>query len=550
MEDEVILGFNGGHEGSVALVINGKLMAAVAKERITREKKDEQGNDRELVNFLLGLFDLKISDVNYITFCDNFLWGSTYIEFYKKGYKCGTLYSQDLTDSYNEIEARVEGETIPAFHIHHQLSHCAYAFYTSDFEKAACLSVDSSYGEPHAYSLIALGEGDRVHKLKVPDIRVGNLYNYAGTRIGFGKSLHKAGTIMGLSSYGKPSKDALENWKEMTRLNYKEFWYRLSGVENGEVIKNPESKFNKVKNIAASLQYIFERSLLDEVEKVYEDTKEFHEGNLCLSGGSFLNSSVNTLIKEKSSFSNISISPASGDDGLAAGSALYLSHNILGVKRAEYKNSEIAYLGASYEIPDIGEPYDEEKVAKMLSEDKIIAWYQGRSEFGPRALGNRSLLANPSYVNTKHLLNAKIKEREWFRPFAPSVLKEETKDWFDFERESPFMLFNAKVKKSKSIPAVTHIDNTSRIQTVRKEDNPRFYNLIKKFKEITGMPMVLNTSLNRGGEPIIETPEEALLFLNDTDVDALVLEDRFIRKEDLPKAVKQEYIKKKYTTTG
>ena len=532
MKMNLILGFHGGHDGSLALVKNGKLIAAISKERITRIKKDQNGNDEHFIKKFLELNNFTLNDITHITFCDD-ISQNTFFKFYKNNEPQINLHGQTITKPHEELIAKFNDKELPAYHIHHHLSHCAYSFYTSNLDKAICLSMDSSFGYPHAFSNTAIGNREKIKLHKCPELDVGNLYNIFTEKLGLGPGLYKAGTTMGLASYGTILKFVKDSWDEYTGPYYEEYWSKISGLPAKESFSEMEKDSQKAMNIAATLQHIFEQAIMREVNKLYDEIKKEHGENICLSGGSFLNCNVNTKIQRESKFKNVHVSPACGDDGLAAGCALYVAHNILGEKRIKYENHEIMYLGGDYDAPQIGEPYNATKVANMLNEGKIIAWYQGRSEFGPRALGNRSLLANPAIKNMKDILNYKIKKREWFRPFAPSILEEDYKDWFDNPDPSPYMLFTSKVKKPETTPSITHIDNTARIQTVNKQDNPKYYELINEFKKITQIPMLLNTSLNINGEPIVETPEDAIRFLKETKADALVLKDRLIEKKDL-----------------
>jgi carbamoyltransferase len=211
--------------------------------------------------------------------------------------------------------------------------------------------------------------------------------------------------------------------------------------------------------------------------------------------------------------------PACGDDGMAVGSALFVAHNILNERRNKYKDSEVCYLGTTHKDP---QDLDYKYIAKKISEGKIVALINGKSEYGPRALGNRSILADPRNFHNREILNFVIKKREWFRPFAPSVLEEKCSEWFDFDKPSPFMLFTAKVKNPKEVPAISHVDNTARMQTVNEETNADFYRIIKEFYEITNIPMILNTSLNGFGEPILETEKDGQKFFENVPVDIAV----------------------------
>lgn len=531
----IILGFHGDHDGSLALVKDGKLIGAMSKERYTRIKKNHNGNDESFIKYFLNHFNITLEDITHVALCDDWINDDdTFIKFHKDNYLIKSIGSTHLKGKeYNELVASFNGKKVPAFHVQHHLSHCAYAFYTSNFQNAVCLSMDSSYGFPIDSSIVAVGEGNKIKILRCPNLFVGNFYDKMTERLGLGIGLFKAGTLMGLASYGKVKPNVKDNWQEYSGDNYDASWSKISGFDENTVFYESGKDSPEAMDIAASTQYVFEEAVLAEVKKIFKETKKTNHGNICLSGGSFLNCNVNTKIALETDFKNVSISPACGDDGLAIGSALYVAHNLLGYDRIKYTNSQLMYLGPEHKFPKIGSPLNMKFVAKMLQEGKIIALYQGRSEFGPRALGNRSILANPAIKGMKDILNSRVKFREWFRPFAPSVLVEKYSDWFDLPFESPFMLYTCLVKNPELIPAVTHVDNTARIQTVRREDNPRYYDIINEFYKLTKIPLLLNTSLNINGEPIVETPLDALRFLKESDVDALILEDCLILKEEI-----------------
>jgi carbamoyltransferase len=245
-----------------------------------------------------------------------------------------------------------------------------------------------------------------------------------------------------------------------------------------------------------------------------------------------LNSIVNMQLKQQTAFKNIHLFPACGDDGTAVGAALYLAHHFLGVPRNSYAARDFMYLGRPYAVTHAGgKPYEPREVAKAISEGAIVAFFAGGSEFGPRALGHRSILADPRNPEMKDILNRRVKHREWFRPFAPVVLSERAAEWFEIDFESKLMLFIAPIKFPEKLPAVAHVDGSARLQTLAQEDNPKLYELIQEFDRLTGVPVLLNTSLNDNGEPLVETPQDALNFFEKQDVDLLVLEDCVYTKE-------------------
>ena len=292
---------------------------------------------------------------------------------------------------------------------------------------------------------------------------------------------------MGLASYGTPFEF---DWKSYT-----------------DEIKHKM-------DVAATVQQVLEQVSLEVVNNLEDRTE-----NLCLSGGSFLNCNANSKIVKESKFKNFHIYPACGDDGTSVGAALYVSHHILNQPRHDYKQKDLCYTGKDYEI----DTPDYDQIAQELSNGKIIGWFQGRSEYGPRALGNRSIIADPRNPHTRDIINHVVKKREWFRPFAPVVLEEYYQDWFDFPIPSPYMLYTAQVKQPEKIPAVTHVDGSARFQTISEETNPHYYNLVKAFYKLTGVPVLLNTSLNGNGEPMLETPEEAINFFKNSHLDMMFI---------------------------
>lgn len=528
--DTVILGINSNiHDGSVALVVNGKLIAALSMERYNRSKKHYKGNDEDLIRHLLRLNGLDVSDVTHVTFSELKEYGGEFISIYdyENSIKQTELVGAYLYKSDKKYYASLEGRNIPAYYIHHQLAHTAYSFFTSPFERSHCLSMDASWF-PHSTSLVAMGIDNGIEIMYCPNLLVGLMYNFFTEYLGLGEGIFKAGSVMGLASYGNPIQRIMDKWQVYTGMHFDKYFYDMTGLDRNFTDEEKDSPL--AMDVAATLQKIFENRIIEEISGLNIMNHNNQSENICLSGGSFLNCNVNTLI---SNYKNVSVSPACGDDGLSAGSALYVAHNILKYPRYDYYPYELMYLGGDYDVPDIGIPYNPTEVARLLQQGKIIAWYQGKSEFGPRALGNRSLLANPMISDMKDVLNHRIKKREWFRPFAPSVLLEEYQNWFDNKEPSPFMLFTSQVKQPELVPAITHVDGSARIQTVDKRDNFIYWELINEFFKLTGVPMVLNTSLNINGEPIVETPDDAIRFLRETDCDGLVLKDRFVIKDDL-----------------
>jgi carbamoyltransferase len=468
-----ILGLNFGHDGSVCLVRDGKLEYAIATERITRKKKQEAFTD-EVVNYILDAANLTLNDIDCIATNDfrQEVFGNKYV-----------------VDKFT-----LQGKEFKTFIIPHHLAHCASAYYTSPFRSAYCFSMDCSGGKKEANSLIAYGDKNKLVAEYCPGTMVGVLYGEVTEKLGLGPALHKAGTTMGLASYGTPFDFDFQSYTD-------EIKHKM--------------------NVAATVQSVLENDVLKYIEELPDKTE-----NLCLSGGSFLNCNANSRIVNQSKFKNFHHFPACGDDGTSVGSALYVAHHILDEPRFDYQTEDLCYTGKDYEFQKI----DYASIAKEIANGKIIGWFQGRSEFGPRALGNRSILADPRNFHNRELINHVVKNREWFRPFAPVVLEEYYQDWFDFPIPSPYMLYTAQVKQPEKIPAVTHVDGSARFQTINSQTNLHYYSLIQAFGNLTGVPVLLNTSLNGNGEPILETEEQALDFFQSSNLDLMVMNGKVFHK--------------------
>jgi len=488
--EKIILGLSAAHhDGAACIVKGGKILVAIECERLTKIKKDNlnKSNTKETLDYVLEAVGMELEDIDYIAVGDS---------------------PEDCVGNIIKRGGNVHNLGKDGFLIPHHLAHNAAAYYTSPFDVAISLSVDSSAGLPQFYhenSSICLAEGNKIKSIETPPIACGLYYQRVCEYLGIGSALLKVGTLMGVAPYGKPIPDThfdfdIEDWK--TNLI--------------------EEDFSLAVNIAATAQRDLEERLLNLVEKL-----PYNSENLCLSGGTFLNCPSNSLILKESKFKKIHHFPACGDSGIAIGAALYVANLILNQPRYDYKPHEICYLGKEYKQEN---EIDYEYIAKRISEGAIVAWMNGRSEFGPRALGNRSLLADPRDQHNRDRLNHIIKQREWYRPFAPIVLEESYQEWFDFDVPSPFMLYTAPVKKPQEIPAITHVDGSSRFQTVTKEGNIHIYKLIKEFEKITSVPILINTSLNGKGQPILETPEEGREFFNSVPVDIAVIHGEILEK--------------------
>jgi len=431
--------------------------------------------------------------------------------------------------------------------IKHHLSHAASAFFVSPFEEAAILTADG-LGE---WSTMSFGVGNGrdikiIKEIHFPN-SLGLLYTAVTTYLGF-EALRGEGKVMGLAGYGEPC--YVDKFKEMVTISPDGSFYvdqRFFGFNKGSRMysnklirilgkdRKPQDKIEQRHyDIAASLQKFTEDVLITVARNLYNQTKL---EKLCLAGGLFLNCIANSMILENTPFREVFVQPAAGDSGGALGVASYIYHSLLKNDRNYIMRD--AYLGPGFSEREMKralavgginfKELDDEAlfryIAKLISQDKIIGWFQGRMEFGPRALGNRSILANPCNPKMKDLLNSKVKKREPFRPYAPVVLEERVSEFFEGKQFSPFMLLAGRVKDDKTaiIPAVTHIDKTARVQTVNNNTNPRLWQLIKAFENITGTPLLINTSFNLKGEPIVCTPQDAISCFKRSQMDYLVL---------------------------
>lgn len=491
-----ILGLNKHHDGSACIVKDGKVISAISTERLTKIKKD-YGATKDTIQYVLDAAGIKITDVDYVA-------ESAY-PFIKKSND--NYEKKDVEVSFDFGSNQIK-KTLPSYLFPHHLCHCASSFYTSSFEESYSFSLDASNPDEFEHnSSIFYGNGNKLEFLSfIQDDRsiVGCLYNHVTKKLGLGEGLYKAGTTMGLACYGKSL--------DIRNIDFNIDEYCI------------DKDFKKSADYAATVQKLFELSVLSMLSEI----KDRKTNNLCLSGGSMLNCTTNSKIVFESGFQNFHHFPACGDDGTAVGAALYLAHHILDEPRYIHKPHEICYLGKD---DFIKKEIDYDSIVSLLLQNKIIGWFYGKSEFGPRALGHRSIISSPTNPHTRDILNHIVKNREWFRPFAPITTVEDYKDWFDFPFESPFMLYTAKVKKPHLIPAVSHVDQTARFQTVSEESNPEIHKLLLKFKEITNIPVLINTSLNGNGEPILETEDDAIKFLQNSNLDYMVINGRIFKKD-------------------
>ncbi|MDD5561006.1 MAG: carbamoyltransferase [Candidatus Omnitrophica bacterium] len=549
------------HDSAACLIKDGNVIAAASEERFNRQK-NSSAFPSNAINFCLQTGDITVNDIDYIGFYEK-----PFLKFYRvilnhlQAYPFSLKNFMDILPSWLQdrlimplVFKKELGFSKDPLFIKHHLSHAASSFLVSPFGEAAILTADG-VGE-WATLTFGFGKGNDIkiiQEMHYPD-SFGLLYTAVTTYLGF-EALEGEGTVMGLAAYGKPT--YLDKFKDMVlvksdgsfKINQAFFGFnRGSRMYSNRFIKTfgkERKPLDKVEerhcDIAASLQRFIEESLVIIARNLYNYTKM---EKLCLAGGLFLNCVANAKILEETPFKQVFIQPAAGDSGGALGAASYIYHTLLGNSRKFILQN--AYLGPSFSSNQIKRmlinhqidyrELDELRlikyVARRISEGKIIGWFQGRMEFGPRALGNRSILADPRNPNMKELLNAKVKNREPFRPYAPAVLEERAADFFKAKQFSPFMLLATNVKddKKKAIPAVTHIDGTARVQIVSKSTNPRFWNLISEFENMTGIPVLINTSFNLKGEPIVCSPEDALTDFKRSQMDILVLENYILEK--------------------
>lgn len=517
----IILGINNGHDGSACLVVDGRLVGAIATERVSRVKK-MSGITEESVNYLLGDHGITIDDIDVVAFS----------HFENADFPLPAYFTKEIM----KMDGGIFGHPKTFIHVPHHIAHCSSAYYTSNFKEAACLSIDSSsYLVPDVNSSICLADQNKINFIKVQGTMIGSAYSQFTEYLNFGPSVVKAGSLMGMAAYGNVPKVLVDNIDEyIDRVNeidpdtgfqstkvYQEFMKEWLGTDEFA----PSSSINSFStmDLSAGIQYLFEKSILKIIK---DEIIPLGIKNLCLSGGSFLNCNTNSAIADLGYFDNIHHFPACGDDGIAVGAALYVSHNVFNESRHEYKQNEIVLLGNKQDVVDP----DYDLIAKEIANGKIVAWFMGRSEFGPRALGSRSILADPRNPQNKDILNFVIKNREWFRPFAPVVLEERAGEWFSPGTPSPYMLYTQKVIRD-GVPAITHVDGTARIQTINEKFNKHLYSLISSFDKITGVPMLINTSLNGNGEPILETENDAIQFFNkNKNIHMLVLNGKIITR--------------------
>lgn len=551
------------HDSSAALINDGVIVAAAEEERFTRKKHDNRFPE-EAVAYLLKEAGLNIGDIDLICYYEKPLRKLERILYAGKcwGDKSDRLAAQQLSQAVHEhifidqvVKSKLgyEGKVLYA---EHHLAHAASSFYVSGFKEAAILTVDG-VGEWTTTGQF-IGSDKSITKLREIHYphSLGLLYSTVTAFLGF-KVNDGEYKVMGLASYGEPRyKDNIykllslyDDGSFLLNLEYFSFMYDNERMYSDRFIElfgtqrfqgEPITSYHQ--DIAASLQSVLEEAVVLMGRSLYSKTGM---KNVCLAGGVFLNCAANSKFIENTPFTACCIQPASGDAGASLGAALYAhycysdrprdyrEHNTL--LGPDFSNDEIkAFLDSANAV--YTEFNDDElikKAAELVFKNKIIGWFQGRMELGPRALGNRSILANACNPEMKDILNNRVKFREDFRPFAPAVLLDKAEEYFELSFESPYMLFLAGVKSGKKhlIPSVTHVDGTARVQTVSGNQNPRFYRLIEEFERLSGIPVVINTSFNVRGEPIVCTPSDGFNCFMRTDIDFLLIGNYIVEKD-------------------
>ena len=589
------------HDSAAALVIDGRIVAAAQEERFTRKKHDPDF-PRNAVEYCLREANMTLADVTHIVFYDKPLVKferliETYLAYAPQGFRSfmtaipvwlkEKLYLKKTLKREFAALSGMEEEQLPAlmFTEHHQ-SHAASAFFPSPYDKAVVMCLDG-VGE-WATSSVWLGDGNKLisqWEINFPH-SLGLLYSaftyYTGFKVNSGEY-----KLMGLAPYGEPTyvKTILENLIDLKddgtfRLDMSYFDYaagltmtndKFHQLFGGPARQGESTVTQKEMDLARSIQVVTEEIVLKLARTAH---KELQADNLCLAGGVALNCVSNGRLLREGPFKNIWVQPAAGDAGGALGAALAIWYEYLENPRQPDKTKldamQGSYLGPRFSqseittyLDSIGAKYsllnDNElmpKLAGIMKDENVIGWFQGRMEFGPRALGGRSIIGDPRSSKMQSVMNLKIKYRESFRPFAPAIKADKVSEWFEHSCESPYMLMVAPVAKSKriamtaaqeklfgieklnvprsQIPAVTHVDYSARIQTVHRETNPRFYHLLDEFEKLTGCPMSVNTSFNVRGEPIVGSPEDAYRCFMRTEMDYLVLENVLLYKKDQP----------------
>jgi len=558
------------HDSSACLVEDGRIIAVAEEERFTRKKHDSS-YPINAINFCLHYAKISPKDLSNICFYEKPLLKLNRI--LCQHMQMAPLSFRSFCSSFNSwlgyklwIKNKIKSSLNyngDIFFIEHHQSHAASSFFPSPFKEAAFLTVDG-VGE-WATTAYGIGKDDNIQILKEIDFphSLGLLYSTITAYLGFtvNNSEYK---VMGLSPYGNPEiyyekfrklVDIKEDGSFRLNMKYFDFHYKMRMPSKkmcelfGGPIREKEGELTqRHKDIAAALQRIYEEILFKMLNHLYKETKTY---NLVIAGGCALNSVANGKILSNTPFKDIYIQPAAGDGGNSVGAALFCYHQILNKNKRNIQN--IAYLGPDFDDNHIKNFLESNsisyykfndrkelirKTAELIYNNNVVGWFQGRMEFGPRALGARSILSNPCNPNMQEILNLKVKHREKFRPFAPVVCEDDALKYFECDNPIPlptdFMLMVYPIKKEyhKKIPAVTHVDGSGRLQTIRRYQNPDYYGLIKEFGRLSDIPILINTSFNIRGEPIVCTPKDAYKCMMGTGIDYLVIGDFLIKRED------------------
>ena len=565
------------HDSAAALLRDGAIVAAAQEERFSRKRHDARF-PRHAIEYCLSESGLSLKDLDYIVFYDK------------------PILKVILKDELASLAGCKSSAVPPLMFTQHHQSHAASAFFASPFERAAVLCMDG-VGE-WATTSVWLGEGRTLTPQWEVDFphSLGMLYSaftyFTGFKVNSGEY-----KLMGLAPYGEPKyKDVildrlLDLKKDGTfRLDMRYFNYatgltmtngRFSALFGGPPRRSESPISQREMDIASSIQAVTEEIVLNLARTI---RREFNSSYLCLAGGVALNCVANGRLLREDLFKDIWIQPAAGDAGGAVGAALAVWHEYLEKPRVINASDGMsgAYLGPRFSnaeirqyLDSVAAPYVEladselmPRVAEILAHDNVVGWFQGRMEFGPRALGARSIIGDPRSRSMQSVMNLKIKYRESFRPFAPSILAERVSDYFELDRASPYMLLVAPVTGRiripmteeqdrlfgieklnvcrSQIPAITHVDYSARVQTVHKETNPRYYELLRRFEALTGCAVLVNTSFNVRGEPIVCTPEDAYRCFMRTEMDYLVLENCLLTKSAQPKCREDDSWKREF----
>lgn len=561
------------HDSSACILKDGKIIAAVQEERFSRKKHD-LGFPTNAIRYCLEQASIQAKDLDAVAFYEKpyLKFERLLMQFIDTFPRSMGVFIDSMPSWLSEkllVPKNVKdlGYNGKVYYLDHHLSHAASSFLCSPYKKAAILTVDG-VGE-YATTTFSTGVDNEINLFKEIHFphSLGLLYSTITAYLGFtvNNSEYK---VMGLAPWGKPKYmqefDKLINTFEDGSFELDMSYFAYTHEKKmpskkleqlfGEKTREKESQITQFhKDVAASLQAKTEEVLFHLIENLYKETRL---ENLCMAGGVALNSVANGKILSKTPFKRIFIQPAAGDAGTAMGAALFTYNSIM--KKPRQFVLESAFLGPGFSDKEVQEYLDKNKIkysklssktevakktAELVNNNFVVGWFQGRMEWGPRALGSRSILSNPTNPKMQDILNLKVKHREKFRPFAPVVLFEEANKWFECDEPIPeaadymLMVYPVKKEKRKIIPAVTHVDGSGRLQVIRKEQHPAYYQAVKEFQKISGVPIMINTSFNIRGEPIVCTPHDAYKCMMGTGIDFLVIENYVIKRSDNPKDI-------------